>query len=104
MKLPDGTSRQYIIYVKQKTLEGEGKGEERRIDQRYITTLGVEKWGFKNAKEFAMAIFHDPNKYNNIHGENWMGYKVKNQKKKLLMGKTKNTHLNLVTFVQIDYL
>ncbi len=66
MRRDDGTSEQYIIYIIQKNV---------RKHKRYITRLGVKKLGFQNAKEFAIAIFRNPEKYSNILGEDWRGYK-----------------------------
>ncbi|MGB7291829.1 MAG: hypothetical protein WBD99_06640 [Thermodesulfobacteriota bacterium] len=65
MMCNDGTSEQYIIYIKQKTV---------RKHKRYIANLGVEKFAFRNAKQLALAIFNNPDRYRNILGEGWKAY------------------------------
>jgi len=65
MRRDDSTSEQYIIYVKQENV---------RNHKRYITRLGCKKYGCGNAREFALAIFRNPEMYKNILGDHWRGY------------------------------
>jgi len=62
--------KQYIIYTRSL-----GSKERAWKNKRYITNLGVEKLGFSSAKEFAMAIYYEPEKFKNIFGGHWGGYK-----------------------------
>ena len=66
MRRDDGTSEQYIVYLKRKNV---------RNHKRYITRLGCKKYVCDNAKELALAIFRNPDDYKNIVGDGWMGYK-----------------------------